>query len=190
MADMYYYNGVLMPEIPADVLAEYPYCAIVKYSSKYRMNVSTKPKYVYWNDAAQEYYCRTETCNIGYLTCTNGRHEWDADRHEKEDDFHLCLPEYLVWSNYDIVMGQNGTDVYFKASEPIPPVSVFTHNAYAITRDRLVGIAKQARRLGNVVGELTPAQIEAALSAAPFGSHEAVEIKTTDYISTITAEVM
>lgn len=40
---------------------------------------------------------------------------------------------------------------------------------YKISGERLTAIADQARRLGKVTGELTPAQIEEALSGVELG---------------------
>lgn len=63
----YYYNGVLLPEIPADVLAEYPYIMITNRPDNIgiRLEFSTQLTYVYWQETAQELYYKANNGNIG-----------------------------------------------------------------------------------------------------------------------------
>lgn len=118
---MYYYNGVLLPEIPADVLAQYPYCLMYENSSNGNMQLllgkgkwyiapSTDANYEnqLWcsvNSDLQWYYCNLNSGTYWkfYKTTTG----WWGD-------------VVIKWSNHDIPNGSaTATEIYFEGSEPV-----------------------------------------------------------------------
>lgn len=118
----YYYNGVLLPEIPSDILAEYPYCWIRKnvtsghydlFFSKvafYLIDSTTisgtdvlKPWYrieiVTSEDSTEWVYYKDSTANLGI----------DTNRP-------------VLWSNHDIPNGSaTSTTIYFYGTGPELP---------------------------------------------------------------------
>lgn len=112
----YYYNGVLLPEIPSDVLAEYPYCWARENSDGVTFDFLFG-KYVW--------YC---TDNIIYIevskylwyTCTAGSTEMTY-KTTYTDNGQFGLGNGVLWSNHNIPNGSStSTDIYFSASEPVP----------------------------------------------------------------------
>lgn len=162
----YYYNGVLLPEIPADVLAQHPYCLI-------RENKTTG--YYDLNFANGVWYLRNDSA-IAPSISTNYPYyrlpiETAADYEEWEfyqttsNAFTVDESRPVLWSNHDIPNGSaTATEIYFYGSEPVAEDYVPPKTYYRISGERLTGYADQARRLGGVTGELTPAQIEEKLA--------------------------
>lgn len=112
----YYYNGVLLPEIPSDVLAEYPYCWARENSDGVTFDFLFG-KYVW--------YC---TDNIIYIevskylwyTCTADSTEMTY-KTTYTDNGQFGLGNGVLWSNHNIPNGSStSTDIYFYASEPVP----------------------------------------------------------------------
>ena len=104
----FYYNGVLLPEIPADVLAEYPYACIL---GSHQLLVARQP-WIY-NEALvlqpacknQKYVLNNEAWTLkGTWTDTGG---WS-------------VAYGVLWSNHDIRNGSaTSTTIYFYGSEPV-----------------------------------------------------------------------
>lgn len=112
----YYYNGVLLPEIPSDVLAEYPYCWAREYNDGVTFDFLFG-KYVW--------YC---TDNIIYIevskylwyTCTADSTEMTY-KTTYTDNGQFGFGNGVLWSNHNIPNGSStSTDIYFYASEPVP----------------------------------------------------------------------
>ena len=116
----YSYNGVVLPEIPADVLASYPYVWIRNdvANSKYDMVFSDTPWFYNGsglNDSTSgdiPYYSINFT---GYENAT----EWKyADK--SHNTFGLSSNRIVLWSNHDIPKGSaDATEIYFEGSEPV-----------------------------------------------------------------------
>lgn len=139
----YYYNGVLLPEIPEDVLAEYPYAFIglVQSTGKYQILASTQPMYFADNQMNRQ-NSNLEPfiwCLAGdsvWTTVTSGNYIWsiDSDR-------------ILIWSNHDIPNGSaTATDIYFYGSEPVPEI---------------IGISKYLIRSGSTIYTVTDGALTA-----------------------------
>ncbi len=117
-----YYNGVKLPEIPADVLADYPYAWIRKHTTndQYQLVFASYPWY--YKDSAV--YCSGGDIvpepwyNITISTAdtaTGWTFYKNATGHFYVDD---ARP--IVWSNHDIPNGSaDATEIYFKGSEPV-----------------------------------------------------------------------
>ena len=114
----YYYNGVLLPEIPADVLASYPYAFIgfIASTGKYQILASANPMYF---DTTNSNIARQNSNTEPFLYClesdeawtvgTSGNYGWSIDSDRQ-----------LIWSNHDIPSGSaTATEIYFNGSEPV-----------------------------------------------------------------------
>lgn len=116
----YSYNGVVLPEIPADVLASYSYVWIRNdvANSKYDMVFSDTPWFYTGsglNDSTSgdiPYYSINFT---GYENAT----EWEyTDKYHNV--FALSSNRIVLWSNHDIPNGSaDATEIYFEGSEPV-----------------------------------------------------------------------
>ena len=140
-----YYNGVLLPEIPEDILAEYPYAWIrERAAAGYYDLILTKVPFYYDPDAA--------TANGGMVTGPNaGTGEYAyyqipyADYASATEWTHYATitgwfgidaKRVIMWSNHDIPNGSATSDtIYLYATEPVPedeakpkelPYEVFT----------------------------------------------------------------
>lgn len=156
MAEQYSYNGALMPEIPADVLNVYPYawCSVTDSSYKYSF-VADKPWYV------SEGMCRSEG-NIQWRRADG--EEWLLVETTVNTAFDLALYP-VVWSNTDIANHSEETGImYFLGMKAYRAVDIFAPDTFAVSKERMRGLADQARRLGKIRGGLlTPGQIEEVL---------------------------
>ena len=114
----YYYNGVLLPELPADVLASYPYAFIgfIASTGKYQILASANPMYF---DTTNSNIARQNSNTEPFLYClesdeawtvgTSGNYGWSIDSDRQ-----------LIWSNHDIPSGSaTATEIYFNGSEPV-----------------------------------------------------------------------
>lgn len=113
----YYYNGVLLPDIPAEVLAEYPYAFLCLNGSEptYRL-VLSKNKYFFQSsdntlrpgtNTVQNYWLSTEQLDAGddWQFRNNSVYYWNA--------------EQAFWANYSLPRGSaTSTDVYLRGSHP------------------------------------------------------------------------
>jgi hypothetical protein len=117
----YYYNGLLLPEIPSDVLASYPYCWIRKHNTNnvYQLMFSESK---FYQDGAALYATNgiitpQYTFPIGDTTETT----WANANNQTYSGWTVDEARPCVWSNHDIPSGSaTSTEMYFMAS-PIMP---------------------------------------------------------------------
>ena len=124
-APKYSYNGVVLPEIPADVLAEYPYCWIRNNTTSgyYDLLLSGVPFYYLPSDEAvkegnlavgKPWYrvpiATAETATAWENNTSNNTFSgWGVDS-----------ARTVLWSNHDIPNGSaTATEIYFEGSEPV-----------------------------------------------------------------------
>lgn len=152
----YLYNGVLLPEIPADVLAQYPYAWISTDAAW--LNVSKVP---WFNKNNYLSFGSITAENRAYKISSTGE-EWEL-KHTFTDNGGNTAN--VLWSNYDIPNGSaDSTDIYFYGSEPVDPNAPEEPEVfYKISGMRLTAIADQVRRISGVTDELTPEQMETNL---------------------------
>lgn len=165
MADMYYYNGVLLPEIPAEAIAEAPYCWMRHNGTEVSCFCSSNPNYLK-SDGTIEPSAASIFYKYDFDAVTNLWKlitRWGA----AIGGWQAIIDGWnLLWSNHDIPDGSaDSTSIYFPAMKAYKAMDVFTPDAVAISRERMTGIANQVRRISSADGELTPAQIEEGLSA-------------------------
>lgn len=164
----YLYNGVLLPEIPADMFANYPYVWIRKDGSNANYNLILAKNPWYRVDTTL-YHLMSEPVPY-YSIAISGAESaetWGTTQYFT-GGFGLASNRTVLWSNHDIPNGSaDSTDIYFYGSEPVDPNAPVEPEEpevyYKISGTRLKGFADQARRLGKFTGELTPEQIEDTL---------------------------
>ena len=117
-----YYNGVKLPEIPTDVLAEYPYVWIRKDDANGNYNLVFGKQPWYYN--AESALVCGDTVSLpyysivisSYLTAT----EWTYTKDASGSNFGLATNRTVLWSNHDIPNGSaTATEIYFKGSDPV-----------------------------------------------------------------------
>jgi hypothetical protein len=124
----YFYNKHLLPEIPADILAEYPYAIISKITSeangmsmyyldvsktKWYYNETTNPVTLRFSEAA-EYRAYTIVSNTWTL-----KGSYNDTGGMPVGSYNNVYWDY-VWSNYDVPKGSvDSADVYLATSEPV-----------------------------------------------------------------------
>jgi hypothetical protein len=114
-----YYNGILLPAIPADALAEYPYAWIKKSSGKYQLIMA---KYPFYTNGVYVYCSNglSETKALYSISISNVENisEWTFEKYETGYYF----ANILIWSNHDMPYGSaTATDIHFYGSEPVDP---------------------------------------------------------------------
>ena len=117
----YYYNGVLLPEIPEDVLAQYPYCWIRKdaANAKYNLVVASTPWYYNGTNLTRG----NTSVSIPYFSIPISNYEnaetWGSAA-TSSNEFGLAANRTVLWANHDIRNGSaTSTTIYFYATEPV-----------------------------------------------------------------------
>lgn len=117
----YYYNHEQLPEIPADVVAKYPYLVIMRSPNRMRIIASTEKAYYHTmedgsrritvNSTGAVYRADVNTVAGGWVTVGFGNGTWFGVDGSGT---------YVVWwSNYDIPNGSvDAEEIYFPASQP------------------------------------------------------------------------
>lgn len=118
----YYYNGVLLPDIPNEHLATNPYVFIRDNSSSgyYELIMCTKELYyssgVRYNDTTTSIQYMYRILKSSYLEAT----EWEFNKEVSNTYFNIGSSQVVIWSNDDILNGSlTSTDVYFAGSSAI-----------------------------------------------------------------------
>lgn len=165
-----YYNEVLLPEIPSDALAEYPYYVIIRinYKGQTMYMLSASPVPLFYGLIVSTYYglLPTDTSDTSKVCST-----YQIDENSGAyilGDTQSCT-EYscaigaisesniseLIWTNTDIPNGSaDATDIYMYASEPIP----YEEKMYITKESTLTALAEQARRLNGGSTDLLTVQ--------------------------------
>lgn len=117
-----YYNNVLLPGIPDEILARYPYAWI-------RNNTTTGYYDLFLSDVAFYYSDGIEEGNgvagkpryrveIATAETETG---WTNNNNTQYSSWGLDSARTVLWSNHDIPNGSaTATELYFKGSEPVP----------------------------------------------------------------------
>ena len=121
----YYYNGILLPEIPSDILLQYPYCWIRDNGTtgNYDLVVAFDPWY-FTSDTMNKsvagtypYYSIPKTSYLEY-------DEWVYNA-DSDLNFGIDTNRVVLWSNHDVPNGSaTSTTIYFYKSESISEDSV------------------------------------------------------------------
>ena len=138
----FYYNGVLLPEIPQDVLAEYPYCWIRKNTTSGNYDLVFGKQSWYYNNGV---YCQNETDEKWYtipIATSTDATAWNFNKNTT-GYFSVDTARFVFWSNHNIPNGSaTSANIYFYGSEPeIPKVAKYLvrcqNMVYTITDNTL-----------------------------------------------------
>ena len=117
----YYYNGVLLPEIPADILIEYPYAWIrTNHDSGYYDLLMSATPFYYKNgnigpDGTTKKWYRTSISSASDATV------WSFNVNDYYS-YGISDTRLVLWSNHDIPNGSaDSTEIYFYGSKPVDP---------------------------------------------------------------------
>lgn len=152
-----YYNGVLLPEIPANVLADYPYAFIFKESTKYHTIFS---KTAYWYQSRDDTVRNSEGGVLNYLI-TYDEVDSGLDWYFRNDGWYYWAKATsgVLWSNYDILqVTDSKPSLWFAATEPVPEV-LEDVNWYQIKASTLEDFGDEARRIIEDDAAKTPAEM-------------------------------
>ena len=111
----YYYNGVLLPELPADALAEYPYAvmAVNEEKMQYQLLLSTSKWYFDGTNVNNE-----SSNNEPFFSAYAEDMAWKEGT--AGDYWFTQETRPLIWSNHDVPNGSaTATEIYFNGSEPV-----------------------------------------------------------------------
>lgn len=113
-ATHFYYNGVRLPKIPEDVLAQYPYVFMLPNNILYAFSVVP-----YWYPTTKYPTCmKADGLGVRYDYIA------DADKWELKEtltSIYITTPDGLTWSNYDVPNGSaTATDIYFYGTLTVP----------------------------------------------------------------------
>ena len=117
----YSYNSVVLPEIPADVLASYPYAWIRNNTRTgyYDLLLSQEPWYLQDENTLAKSVNATKWYQISIASSDTAQvwafnSDYDSLTWGNESDRHI------MWSNHDIPNGSaTATEIYFNGSEPV-----------------------------------------------------------------------
>jgi hypothetical protein len=113
----YSYNGVLLPEIPADVLAQYPYAWIRKNKDGITYDLVFSEQLWYYKP-----YFTTNASDYVWYVATVDSNSWAYKQNKPSgSSINFGAGGGAVWSNHDIPNGsETATEIYFEGSEPVP----------------------------------------------------------------------
>ena len=119
----YYYNGVLLPELPADVLAQYPYAWIRNNTRTGYYDLCLSSSLWYASDADTISTDSYNTTGIQWYRVTKSAPEevWVFNQAwTSSGGFGNESDRHIMWSNHDIPNGSaTATEIYFEGSEPV-----------------------------------------------------------------------
>ena len=126
----YYYNDVLLPEIPADVLTTYPYAFIRNNTTSgyYDLLLAEGVFFMHANGTLNTYWPPVQWYKIEIATADSAT-EWAFSSSGGSASFSIDSARPVMWSNFDIPNGsQDATEIYFYGSEPAPETPAHTHS--------------------------------------------------------------
>jgi hypothetical protein len=174
-------NGVTLPDIPADILAEYPYAVIVHTSyggDQYILVACDSTFYYVSKELSGSPYGDGSVVGKSGVGVVYGWQNSSTEWTQTDEEVFIPVGELilsgtlygvytLVWANHDVCIATSftsptevtiGTEVYFPNSE-----SVIKPTRYSIAGAILEGIAKHIRRLTITDDKIKPENMGAML---------------------------
>lgn len=187
----WYYNGVLLPEIPSEILAKCPYAWIRLNSGKtyYDLIVGANP---WWCNSSKMY--TTNSYNERYQASVTDETWTFGSSYTDEGGWDIGAE--LLWSSHDIPNGSaTASEIYFAGSYPIdengnevgkPEEPEPTYDEkYTVKSEWLVSMADEVRRLTGSTDKLTPEQMETGLKGVSVGGGLAIASRATGVLVSI-----
>lgn len=173
-----YYNGVLLPKIPEDVLAQYPYAWIRKNTTSGYYDLLLSDKQFYYQSTAI-YEANQANGKPWYRVAITGADSATAWENNTSANVYgswgLDSARTILWSNHDIPNGSaTATDIYFAGSEPVTEIESSTlvpverEETYAISSGDLNALGAIGQEVANVSSLMTIADIIYWLNRAKF----------------------
>ena len=172
-----FYNGVLLPKIPSDVLANYPYVWIRKHTTNGEYQAMFSASGFYY-DGSNSVDDKNAVKNPEYvLPITDGTSWTVASTSEGYSSWTVDDARPCMWSNHDIPNGSaTATGIYFNGSEPLTEltetvtklVPVERGSEYAVTSANLNDIAKRTQEMAGTRKLMTPEDIIYYLNCVKF----------------------
>ena len=172
-----YYNGVLLPRIPEDVLAQYPYAWIRNDGANGNYNLvfgkqpwyfDPQPALICGDNSSLPYYSIPIS---SYSTAT----EWTNQKDGGGTNFGLASNRTVLWSNHDIPNGSaTATDIYFVGSEPVTEIESSTlvpverEETYAISSESLNALGAVTQKMAGKKALMTVADMVYWLNRVAF----------------------
>lgn len=166
-----YYNGVLLPIIPADVLADFPYCWMNNLQDgTFTAIVAAHP----WYYQSGKMNLPVSAENRKYtLASTNA--EWALSNTWTDTGGYTVTDSQVMWASHDIPNGSaTATDIYFKGSEPVTEIvteylePVERLDEYTAKGDFLNALAGYVQKFIGKMALLTPEGILAGLASVKY----------------------
>lgn len=173
-----WFNGVLLPEIPEDVLAEYPYAWIRKDTGTgyYELFMATGKWYKWVNDSGAIVFGHDDSNNIKWyrigVASAESAEAWTYYQDYSANNFGAATEaRSVVWSNHDIPNGSaDATEIYLEGSKPVEELKMVTNtiihhdpvereSGYSITRESMNEIAKRTQEMAGTSKLMTPEEI-------------------------------
>jgi hypothetical protein len=172
-----WFNGVLLPDIPADVLAQYPYAWIRKHTAnnQYQLILAASPFYYYngsvycsaGDSAPKQWYDVT-------ISTADTATAWTFNK-QTTGSFPTDDARPIMWSNHDLPNGSaTSSNIYFEGTEPIKEQGVdygdFVSGSeiYVVTIGAINDIAHQMQKNYGTYDLFTGAELRDILSRCYF----------------------
>lgn len=111
------YNGVRLPRIPEDVIADFPYCWMNNLGDgTFSVIVAAHP----WYYQSGKMNLPVSAENRKY-TLASTVSEWVLSKTYTDTGGYSVTDSYVMWASHDIPNGSaTATDIYFEGTEPVP----------------------------------------------------------------------
>lgn len=157
----FYYNGVLLPELPSDVdMAEYPYCFIRNNTTSGYYDLVFTKLIPYYSTSNNGICMGSQEGEYSWyrilISEANNVNEWTFNA-TGTNYFGIDTSRTVLWSNHDIYKSAN--EIYFEATELVPEIEEEI-SWYQIKRSTLEAFGDEARRFnGGTTLPLTTTQM-------------------------------
>lgn len=157
-----YFNGVLLPDIPADVLAQYPHIWMNDlHNGTYSIIVAAQP----WYYQSGKMNIPKSGENVKYTLASNTSN-WVKGQSYMDTGGYTVTDDNVIWSSHDIPNGSaTATDIYFVGTEPLKEVVtgygdfVSGTETYAVTIGALNELAHRMQKKRGTYNLYTGAEI-------------------------------
>lgn len=119
----FYYNGVLLPGMARNNLAEYPYCLIRRNSNtgNYDLLMSDTPWYLLESETISRTAGKDVVWYVITIDSASTSERWTFSQTHTSVNWGDDAARPVIWSSHDVPNGSvDATEIYFAGSEPVP----------------------------------------------------------------------
>lgn len=168
-------NGVSLPDIPSDVLEQYPYAVIfaIPDTTEYVL-LSATALLFYGEYSGIRYIVSTGACDVFLLQVnTANETEWIDNGSGSEEPYIAPINNYEIgWANYDVFYATLSDDGTITPTDTIYFPSSVSVSYYAAPKSWYDGMAQQVMRLSETTSKLTTDAMLSALKGVEAGGEE------------------